>query len=56
LLHASKAGATLKEINVFGAGKRTLKVDATTLAAGAYSYSLYVDGKLINSRQMVLTK
>jgi hypothetical protein len=31
-------------------------VDASTIAAGAYNYTLYVDGKLIGSRQMVLAK
>jgi hypothetical protein len=31
-------------------------VDASTMAAGAYQYSLYVDGKLIDTKQMLLTK
>jgi hypothetical protein len=26
------------------------------LASGAYSYALYVDGKMIDSKQMVLAK
>ncbi|HYK45759.1 MAG TPA: tail fiber domain-containing protein, partial [Parafilimonas sp.] len=52
----NKVGAVLKEINLSGYGKGSSQIDATTLSAGAYSYSLYVDGRLIDTRQMVLTK
>ena len=34
------------------AGLGHLNVDAWALAAGAYDYSLFVDGKLIATRQM----
>jgi len=51
-----KSGRVLKQIRAEGAGKGTVQVDASTLASGAYNYSLYVDGKLIASKQMVLTK
>lgn len=33
-----------------------LSLDAGTLSAGNYSYSLYVDGRLVETKQMVLTK
>ena len=33
-----------------------LSFDAGSLASGNYSYSLYVDGKLVETKQMVLTK
>jgi trimeric autotransporter adhesin len=33
-----------------------LSFDAGSLASGDYSYSLYVDGKLVETKQMVLTK
>ena len=46
----------LKQLNITGAGKGTIHVDASTLASGAYNYSLYVDGRLIASKQMILTK
>ena len=51
-----KNGKTLKAINISSNGKGSLNVDASTLASGAYQYSLYVDGKLIETKQMVLTK
>jgi len=33
-----------------------ISVDAGTLASGTYSYTLYVDGKMIDTKNMVLTK
>jgi hypothetical protein len=33
-----------------------VSVDAGILASGTYSYTLYVDGKVIDTKQMVLTK
>ncbi len=53
---ADKAGAVLKEISVSDTGKGSLKVDASTLASGAFTYSLYVDGRLIDTKQMMLVK
>ena len=51
-----KNGKTLKAVNVSGSGKGNIKVDATTLASGAYQYSLVIDGKLIATKQMVIAK
>jgi len=56
IIITDKLGKTLKEINVSGSGKGNLKVDASTLANGAYQYSLYVNNKLIDTKQMVLQK
>lgn len=49
-------GKLLKEINVSGKGEGSINVDAAQLAAGTYTYTLYVDGKLAGSRQMVVLK
>jgi hypothetical protein len=51
-----KNGKTLKTVNVSGSGKGTLKVDASTLSSSAYQYSLYVDGNLIETKQMLVTR
>ena len=56
IIITDKSGKALKEINVSGSGKGSVNVDASTLSAGAYQYSLYVDGKLIDTKQMVLLK
>jgi hypothetical protein len=54
-----KLGKVLKEINlpagrqgISGSGKGNVNVDASTLASGAYQYSLVVDGRLIDTKQM----
>jgi hypothetical protein len=49
-------GKVLKEINVIGAGKNSVQVNASILSAGAYNYSLYIDGRLIDTKKMMLTK
>jgi hypothetical protein len=66
IIVTDKNGKMLKEINLSnssptggswkGAGKGNVTVDASTLASGAYQYSLYVDGKLITTKQMILSK
>lgn len=59
-------GKTLKQVNLSnssptggswkGAGKGFVNIDASTLSAGTYNYSLVVDGKLVATKQMVLTR
>lgn len=49
-------GRVLKQINISGQGKGSVNIDAASLAAGTYNYSLWVGGKLIDTKQMVLTK
>jgi hypothetical protein len=51
-----KDGKTLRQANIFGSGKGSLTVDASVLSSGAYNYSLYVEGKLIATKQMALAK
>jgi len=48
-----KAGKVLKEVNLSGNGRNSLKLDASAIASGTYSYSLYVDGRLIDTKQML---
>jgi hypothetical protein len=56
IIITDKSGKTLKEIDVSGSGKGSLHVDALTLSSGTYQYSFYVDGRLIETKQMVLLK
>lgn len=51
-----KNGRTIKSINVPGNGNGSINVDASTLSSGAYQYSLIIDGKQINTKQMLITK
>jgi hypothetical protein len=50
------AGKILKTVSLNSKGAGMLTVDANTLSAGAYHYSLYVDGKLIGTKQMLLAR
>jgi trimeric autotransporter adhesin len=49
-------GKVVKQVNISGAGKGVVNVDASALSSGTYSYALVVDGKRISSKQMVLAK
>jgi hypothetical protein len=55
IIITGKNGSTLKQINV-ASNKGNIMVDASTLASGAYQYSLYVDGRLIDTKQMLISK
>lgn len=46
----------LKHINVSGAGKKTISIDAGSLSAGIYSYMLIIDKKVIASKKMTIAK
>lgn len=49
-------GIVLKQINLAAGGKGNVQVDVSTLAAGTYQYSLYINDKLVDTKQMVLHK
>ena len=56
LVIIDNSGKVLKQVNVSGSGKNSVQINTSTLAAGAYQYSLFVDGKLIDTKQMMLAK
>jgi hypothetical protein len=56
IIITDKSGKVLKQVNVSGNGKGSVQVNAATLLSGAYQYSLLVDGKLIDTKQMELLK
>jgi len=49
-------GKQMKSIQVQSRGDVTVKISASELAAGMYLYSLIVDGKVVDTKRMVLTK
>lgn len=51
-----KSGKVIKQVNVSGSGKGQVTIDAYALSAGTYQYSLIMEGKVIATRQMVLSK
>jgi len=48
-------GRTFKQVTL-NTKERLVNVDATALSSGTYTYTLLVDGKLIESKKMVLAK
>ena len=50
----AQTGSLLKSVKITGEGKNTITLTANELASGTYKYALVVDGKVINSKQMIL--
>lgn len=49
-------GKAIKEYNLSGTGKNLLQLNADVLSSGTYQYTLYVDGKLIATKKMIVIK
>jgi hypothetical protein len=56
LVITDKSGKILKQVQLNQAGKGIVNIDAAALSSGTYHYTLYVDGKMIDSKQMMLAK
>jgi hypothetical protein len=52
----NNSGIIIEFVPLKGSGKGSITFNARTMASETYNYSLYVDGKLIDSRQMMLLK
>jgi hypothetical protein len=52
----SLTGEEIKSVSVNGKGVNELEIAGNTLSAGTYNYLLIVDGKTIDTKQMILTK
>ena len=49
-------GKKVQQVDVTARGKQTVKVDAADLADGMYLYSLIADGKVVETRRMIVEK
>lgn len=49
-------GRIMKTVTLSGKGKGQLVLDANLLSPGTYQYSLLLNGKIIDTRQMIITK
>ncbi len=56
IIVTDKSGKILQQLNLPTPGKGTVHVNASAMASGAYHYSLYVDGRLIETKQMMSAK
>jgi hypothetical protein len=56
IIITDKNGKQLKQLNISGNGDGALRVDASALSSGTYNYSLFIDGKIISTKQMVVAR
>lgn len=49
-------GKVCRQINIPPQGAGTINFEAAALTSGIYSYSLWVDGQLIETKKMILIK
>ena len=56
VLITDMGGRTVKTVRVAGSDYGVVQVTAGSLAAGAYQYALIIDGKIVDTKTMVLTK
>ena len=49
-------GKEIKTVQLYGTGSGQLTLQTATLASGNYTYSLYIDGNLIDTKVMVLAR
>jgi hypothetical protein len=52
----SAAGAVLKSVKLEATGKGTINIKSSDLPSGTYRYALMINGKIIDSKQMVQIK
>jgi hypothetical protein len=55
LVLSDSEGKMLKQFNLSNFGKGQVTLSGSGLSAGVYTYSLYIDGKLSDSKRLVLT-
>lgn len=56
ILVSDISGKLIKQITLSGPGNGVVNINAGSLATGTYLYSLLIDGKLIDSKKMLITK
>jgi hypothetical protein len=56
IIITDNSGKMLKQINISGGSKGSVTVDAGILSAGTYQYALFIDGRRVDAKQMVITK
>jgi hypothetical protein len=49
-------GKLMKQLQLSKVGNGSVNIDCSTLAAGTYYYSLIADGKIIDSKKLVVAR
>lgn len=56
MIFSSEDGKVIKTVDIKTTGSGTLNIFATDLTNGVYSYSLVIDGQMIDSKKMIRTQ
>ncbi|MBK8845588.1 MAG: tail fiber domain-containing protein [Bacteroidetes bacterium] len=56
LMVYSATGQTVKTVDIQSKGLNTITIEGSELQSGIYNYTLFIDGLVIDSKQMILTK
>ena len=56
MIITDNSGKKVKLITLNNSGKASLNVDTAGLSAGTYSYTLIVDGKVSETKKMVVVR
>ncbi|MEP7169645.1 MAG: T9SS type A sorting domain-containing protein, partial [Bacteroidota bacterium] len=56
IIFQDETGRTINETSITERGQGSLKINAESLNSGIYTYSLQIDGKIIDSKKMMKTK
>jgi len=51
-----KQGKNLKRVQINGTGNGKVEINTAALSPGTYQYTLYVNGSMVDSKQMVVSK
>jgi hypothetical protein len=54
LIITDNSGKAIRQVQLNTAGNGTVNIDASTLTSGTYSYSLVVDGKVMENKKMIV--
>jgi trimeric autotransporter adhesin len=53
---SDKLGKNLKRVQLNGTGNGKIELNTQAMASGTYQYSLFVNGSMVDSKQMILSK
>jgi hypothetical protein len=56
MIITDNSGKAIKQISLSNAQQGSINIKSGTLASGSYNYSLIVDGKMIDTKKMVIAK
>lgn len=56
LIITNESGKTIQQFNNLSEGQSQIELSTSNLSSGSYQYTLYVDGKKVDSKKMMITK